>query len=95
MLAGVSAANPKRLRAKALAAGVRVYTPRQFWSGKIGAGSACRKFLRRFDRQAQRFLHGFARGSPVADTLRDMRGYYGHVLFGFTSNPGVRLKVEI
>src|SRR5262245_52414048 len=50
-LAGVSAANAKGLRAKAVTAGVSVYTPRQFWSGKIGPGSACRQFLTRFDKQ--------------------------------------------
>jgi hypothetical protein len=93
-LAGVSASNPKGLRAKALAAGVSVYTPRQFWSGRIGPGSACRQFLKRFDKQARRFLHGFQRGTPVVGTLGHMQGYYAHVFFGLTS-ADVRLAVEI
>ncbi len=91
---GISAADPKKLRAKAIAAGVPVYTPRQFWSGKINPKRASRKFLARMDAKAPKFLKGHTRSPQVAKTLDVMRGIYQFILFGLTSQPGVRLRVE-
>jgi len=92
---GVSWANPKQIPAKAIAAGVLVYTPRQFWLGKINPRRAARRFLARFDKNARLFVSHRRKDRQLPKTLQDMRHYYEHVLFGLTSNPAQRLAIEL
>jgi len=47
------------------------------------------------DSKAPKFLKGYTRSPPVADTLGVMCGIYQFILFRLTSLPGVRLRVEL
>jgi hypothetical protein len=83
-LRGVSSADPKKIRAKAIAQGVAVFTPRQFWQRTIGE-RACKKFLTRFDAQAPRYLRGQGHSEAARKAVSMRRAILRHVFFGETS----------
>lgn len=94
---GVSADEPRKLRAKASARGVPVFTPRQFWMGKMGE-RATRKFLARFDAQAPKYLRGQGNSVAAQNAVRMRRALLHHVFFGATANGGrvpVRLHIDL
>jgi len=90
---GTSEADSKKIRAKAIASGVKVYTPKQFWNGKINPSRATRRFLRRFDSNLWKFLKG--RPATVRQTLQVIRGYYQHIFFGLVQNSTERVRVQL
>lgn len=85
-LAGVSSANPRGLRAKGCRAGVPVLTPREFWSGHISDGRACRDFLARFDAETPKYLAGKGHSTEHTNAVNLRRGILRHIFFGETSN---------
>jgi hypothetical protein len=89
---GVSDADPKKLRAKAIAARIPVFTPRQFWINQMTSGRAERAFIRRMDDLASGYLHG--RSDSTREALLTMRGYFQHVFYGLTPK-AERLSVEL
>lgn len=92
-ISGVSSTDPKKIRAKCIAAGVPVYTPRQFWRGKIGEGAACRKYLERLDAVAPKYLKGHTSDAgPAAVQIR--RNILRHIFYGHTADGRV-LPVRI
>lgn len=89
-VAGVS--DSHGLRAKAISAGIRVFTPRQYWSGKIGETST-RKFLARYDAVSKRFVRRQNSTSAVKDAVSLRRAILQHVFFGHTK--GATLPVRL
>jgi hypothetical protein len=92
-LSGVSSATPRGLRAKGLRAGVRVLTPRDFWSGAISDGRACRQFLARFDSETPKYLAGKGHPKEHTNAVNLRRGILRHLFFGETSDgPVLRVR---
>lgn len=70
----------EKLRKAAKDADVAVFTPREFWTGKLAPERATDWFLRTFARKAPTFIHRHPRPHIAEDTLRLMFGIYGEAL---------------
>jgi hypothetical protein len=75
----------KKLRARAKAQGVEVFTPREFYEGKLDEVPAMQAFLKRFAERAPAYIKQHNREfgpSKVGDSLKLLLGVYRHILFG-------------
>jgi hypothetical protein len=85
----------EKMRKKAIAACVRVFTPREFYAGRVDEQSEIRTFLRRFDRRAPRYIAAYSRPVVARDSLGWMSGYYRHVLLGETAGRSTPVGVVV
>ena len=87
--------DPRKLRAKGRRAGLRVLTPREFWTPHISRTKARRDFLKRYEEQALRWVKHHSKPEAANQCARSWRGFFEHVSWGRTSDPDVRLPVEL
>jgi hypothetical protein len=84
---------PDSLRLRASAAGVAVFTPREFWQGKINPKKEIDDFLDRFRRFAPKYAADHPDAPRVRNSLEFVHDYYRHVLLGETNTGRVRVSV--
>lgn len=82
-----------RLRSKALAARVPVFTPRQFWSGRISETAAAKKFCERFDAKARKLVRRNGNSRASVNAVRVRKALLQHIFFGRTSD-GTKVPVR-
>jgi hypothetical protein len=92
--AGVVEKNKKGIRAKAKAAGVRVFTPREFYAAQFDEGLAISKFLDELSCLRPQILRDCGTPDAMAQALDYIEGYFEHVLRGWT-NDGTRVRVQL
>jgi hypothetical protein len=88
----------EKLRKKAGKAGVRVFTPLEFYRGKMDEDFAIRAFFRRFDQERPRYLQARRRefGEDLGwKLLEEMRGYYRLVLLGEAEGRDEPVRVSL
>jgi len=87
--------DPKKLRQRARARGLAVYTPREFWSGKMDEAVRIDQFLSRFCAEASKYISTH-RSPPMAhDSLSTILGYYKLVLLGITEGRDKPVSVTL
>lgn len=85
-----------KLRKRALDAGVRVCTPREFYSGRFtDEEAAARAFIQRFRRRAQEYVDEQEKPEVMARTMEAMDGYFHHILFGETAGQDAPVSVSV
>lgn len=72
----------KSLRARANAAGVEVYTPREFFSGKLDEQKTIEEFLHAFNQRAPAYVAQHEHPHVAKDSLLWILPAYEHVLLG-------------
>jgi len=85
------------LRRQGRDAGARVFTPREYWSGKINPKRAARRFIQAFRKGVPHYLRHKA-GNNVRDAARIFEwidGYFHHVLLGIAVDGKSRVRVEL
>jgi hypothetical protein len=85
----------KKLRHRARAAGVQVFTPREFWDGKIDAEAEAEDFLRRFREAAPAYAAAHSRPDIARNSLDALNALYNHVLLGYTASFKERVPVSM
>jgi hypothetical protein len=84
-----------KIRKKATAAGVPVFTPREFWQGRLNAKEAIKFFGQRFDKGAPRYIRGSRSPAVTAESMNVLRGAYQHVLLGETEGRLAPVRVTM
>ena len=88
----------KKLRGKAKAQGVAVFTPREFCEGNLNENAEMQAFLKRFVERAPAYIEQhereFGPSKVVGESLHRLLGVYRHILFGEISD-GSLLPVSV
>ncbi len=71
-----------KLAKRARARGVEVYSPREFWEGRLDVTNAGQRFLRRFDAERVIFARKYPDATERLRVLRDMFEFYRYLLLG-------------
>lgn len=71
-----------KLTKRARARGVEVYSPREFWEGKLDVAKEGQRFLRRFDAERAPFARKYPDATERLHVLRDMFEFYRYLLLG-------------
>ncbi len=79
------------IRGLARARGVRVFSPAQFWRGKMSEGGAVRHIFQRFDREAPKYLRSQSYGDGAKQALLDRRNILRYLLQGESAHGPVKL----
>ena len=74
----------EKLRLMAKREGVQVFTPREYWEGKIDPDMVAIKFLEGFSCAAPKYCAQAENPNVAEDSLLMMQGYYEHILLGIT-----------
>ena len=89
---GVKGVKNRKLRKRAKAEGVVVFTPEEFYRGKLDEDAETRAFLKSFANRAPRYIEEDERKfgpSEIRDFLLHLLGVYEHILLGKTKDHGV------
>jgi hypothetical protein len=93
--AGTSECNSRRLRTRAKDRGLKVYSPREFWTGKIDEEATIQDFLDRFREHAPQHIKAHLYPKTAEDSLTIIYGYYLHVLLGITEGRETPVQVTV
>ena len=83
------------IRGKARRAGVRVFTPREYWRGKINPSRAARRFIHDFRDGVPRYLRQNASNPDLPSVFSWIDGYFHHILYGLAADGKSRLRIEL
>jgi len=84
------------LRRKARDAGVGVFTPREYWLGKINPKRAARRFIHDFREGVPRYLRQNAsNATALAEAFSWIDGYFHHILYGIAADGRSRLRIDL
>jgi hypothetical protein len=93
--AGPSECKARSLRSRAKARGLAIYSPREFWAGKLDEEAAIQAFLDQFRQQAPRHIRSHPFPKTAEDSLTTIYGYYLHVLLGVTEGRASLVQVAV
>jgi len=85
-----------KMRREASVAGVQVFTPKEFYSGKIDEAAAIDDFIERFRAEAPSYIRHHYEPEIIGNTMAFLEGYYRHILRGETEGDlgPVRVTLE-
>jgi hypothetical protein len=72
----------RRLTERARARRVEVYSPREFWGGRLDVSNGVQRFLRWFAAESPAFARRHDDPGKMAHVLRDMFTLYRYLLLG-------------
>jgi hypothetical protein len=92
---GPNGVEPNKIRKKAARAGVKVFTPREFYLAKLDEDHEIQSFIRRFREKAPAYVRSHPKPKIISETIDALDGYYRHVLLGETRGIARPVSVAI
>ncbi len=75
-----------KMRKRAAAAGVPVFTPCEYWTRRIDPDDQARWFLGKYRQRAERYIATHPNPALIRESMLWVGGYFEHVLFGVTAS---------
>lgn len=84
-----------KMRKRAAAAGVQVFTPKEFYRNHIDEGAEVAEFLRRFQDEAPAYIRAHPEPKSMGDSMDMVEGYFRHILLGETNGETRPVRVVV